>query len=281
MPTALPKHVRAGKNRVHRLEKTNADPLRVYLAAPYGTRDSLAQAATAIRDLGFVVVSSWLEEPFRMTPGSTGPAPDLKAETLLPIAVRNLVEVASADVLVMMGPDTWSGDDAPLELAAGGSTSGGRHLEMGYALACDLPVINVGAPENIFSRTLATVADSWEDALELLVLTSQNLDYVRHTRDQGLPVQLQALARPTPTRNPDADNQLVRSVLATPENINNARAIIGDAGGYAVIQDGAQTSGSMTMTVVPTDVGVLYLDPDLEVLVVDELPASTAVLFTD
>ena len=106
------------------------------------------------------VTASWLDETHDITPGTTGAATDLSDDEVARHAATDLDDVANADLLVLITADV-----AGVEAA----TSGGRHVETGFALASGIPVLVVGAPENVFHRLGADegvyVVDTWDDAL--------------------------------------------------------------------------------------------------------------------
>jgi len=84
-----------------------------------GVRDRLVAA-------GIAVTSRWLEAP--AVPDDAGAA-----------AVMDLDDLARADEVI-----------AYTETAAAGYLTGGRHVELGYAIAVGKPIWLVGPPENVF-----------------------------------------------------------------------------------------------------------------------------------
>lgn len=86
--------------------------------------------------LGFNVQASWLDEPDIKDDG-VHMAP-LTPEQHNEMAIRDIAEVKACDVFVTV-----------LENGTG-LTRGGRHVELGAALALDKPVITIGNPENTF-----------------------------------------------------------------------------------------------------------------------------------
>lgn len=100
--------------------------LRVYLAAPFELQ---APAAVLRGDLdkrhGIGCTSRWLDAKDRQETNGW--------------ARRCLSDVEAADVLVALNPESW-----------GRAGTGGRHVELGYALALRKPVLVVGARTNLF-----------------------------------------------------------------------------------------------------------------------------------
>jgi nucleoside 2-deoxyribosyltransferase len=109
------------------------DSRAIYLAASYSRRDELRQYAAMLEHQGHRITSDWLDGhdlPANATPAQTA---TLNAEW----ARRDLQDIDQADMLVM-----FTGGD--------NRKRGGRHVELGYALACQLDVMIVGESENIF-----------------------------------------------------------------------------------------------------------------------------------
>ncbi len=98
--------------------------IRIYIAAPFQLQD----AAKALRELlasqGIRCVSRWIDAPENL---------DDKW------ARRDLYDVASCDVFVLLNPQDWASRG-----------TGGRHVECGYALALNKPIVLLGARTNIF-----------------------------------------------------------------------------------------------------------------------------------
>src|SRR5688572_468644 len=97
---------------------------RVYIAAPYPIRDRAIAMMRVFEAHHLEVTSRWLK------------APDTLSDEH---AQKDLQDVARADVLVAVNPVSWES-----------SGTGGRHVELGYALALGKPVLLVGERSNIF-----------------------------------------------------------------------------------------------------------------------------------
>jgi nucleoside 2-deoxyribosyltransferase len=120
---------------------TATQPLTVYLAAPYGSRDTIAGYAAELTSIGITVTSSWLAEKHEINDGTQGAATALSDDQVADHANTDLREVRDSDVLVLF-----------TAAAVGVEGGGGRHVETGAALALGKPVLVVGEPENVFHR---------------------------------------------------------------------------------------------------------------------------------
>ena len=98
--------------------------LRVYIAAPFPERDYAIAVMRACEARGFAVASRWLK--------GTDELDDVHAR-------NDLADVAAADWLVALNPPGYENKG-----------TGGRHTELGYALALGKPVALVGERSNIF-----------------------------------------------------------------------------------------------------------------------------------
>jgi hypothetical protein len=101
-------------------------PTRVYIAAPYPCIEDANDLASRFVDDGIVVTSRWLRGDGDLSPTW---------------ARRDLGDVAAADVLVALNPPEWHERG-----------TGGRHVELGFALAMWKPIVLVGEISNIFHR---------------------------------------------------------------------------------------------------------------------------------
>lgn len=133
--------------------------MNVYLAAPYAARDALRQCADDLTRLGHACTSSWLNETTEIGAGTVGVATDI-TDVQAALHVRtDLLDVARSDALVVW---TWK---AAEPIVTGGGNSGGRHVETGAAMAKGIPVVVIGAPENIFHRAAnVTCVTDWHEA---------------------------------------------------------------------------------------------------------------------
>lgn len=137
--------------------------LRAYLAAPYAARDLVR--------VGIDVTASWLDEEHEINEGTTGAATALHPDEVARHAATDLDDIERCDVLVLFTA-------ASLGMDVADAASGGRHVETGYALAKNIPVIVIGPPENVFHRLdhapsftrWLVRADTWLEALGELTL---------------------------------------------------------------------------------------------------------------
>ncbi len=97
----------------------------VYVSAPYEMIEEARSLAAWLSSLGHEVTSSWLRE---------GEGQD-DAEN----ARMDLCEVLAADWFLALNPAEWKR-----------SGTGGRHVELGYALAFSIPVVILGVRSNVF-----------------------------------------------------------------------------------------------------------------------------------
>ena len=128
----------------------------VYFAARYTRLPELNRYRGELEALGFDVTSRWL------TVASRPPGDALSEEDWRTLAVIDQEDVLAADTVVCFSEDAGSGGN------------GGRHVELGMALALGKQVVVVGRREHIFHRLPeVTVVESWPEALRLL---AQRLD---------------------------------------------------------------------------------------------------------
>lgn len=98
--------------------------MKVYIAAPYQERDYAITVMLALEARGIAVTSRWLKSP------------DELADQF---AREDLADVASADWLLALNPPAYANKG-----------TGGRHVELGYALALGKRIALVGDKTNIF-----------------------------------------------------------------------------------------------------------------------------------
>lgn len=142
---------------------------RVYIAAPFAARDALRDHAAQLTRIGMSCTSDWLQDQTAIASG-VGSAPDLPDDDIAKAARKDLENVAAADCIVQF---TGLAIEALHIPGAVGPMlhTGGRHIELGYALARGRKAIVIGNPENIFQRSLCTVVPNWHEAvLELVAL---------------------------------------------------------------------------------------------------------------
>lgn len=106
--------------------------IKVYIAAP----SELQQVARNFRDTmqlsgGIVVTSQWLNEDF-----SKHDNPNLAPAFL---ALMDLVDIERCDVFFLINPEEWARKG-----------TGGRHVELGYAMHANKRIIIYGTRTNSF-----------------------------------------------------------------------------------------------------------------------------------
>lgn len=113
--------------------------MKIYLASRYSRRDELRVIADELRGLGHTITSRWLdttwEEKERDSQVYSSAAPPEYREKH---SVEDLDDVLAADTFVAFTEEPRYGG------------RGGRHIEMGAALAVGKRIIVVGPRENLF-----------------------------------------------------------------------------------------------------------------------------------
>jgi nucleoside 2-deoxyribosyltransferase len=135
--------------------------MNVYLAAPYAARAQARRYAAELTRLGYNVTSSWLEETHEISDGTTGAAAELDDAQIDKHARDDLADIESSDLLVVL-------TESASELVGGTATSGGRHVETGYAISMlgRTSIVVVGEPENVFHRLNGVVVvPTWHEAI--------------------------------------------------------------------------------------------------------------------
>lgn len=133
----------------------------VYLAARYSRRGELANCRAALASFGYIVTSRWLDGDHELTPDDRDGAASAQADddSRLRFALEDWQDLRSAETLIAFTeePRTHNG-------------RGGRHVELGAALALGLRTIVCGPRENVFCH-LPQVAHAvcWEEALTHLL----------------------------------------------------------------------------------------------------------------
>ena len=120
--------------------------MRVYIASFFDTRARLYPIRAMLREMGYVVTSTWLDE----TPSV---AEEDMVSYFASCAQRDWEDLRSSDLLII---DT--SDETP---------RGGREVELGLALAWRKKVFRVGPPRNVFHYFLRGFK-TWDDMLAYL-----------------------------------------------------------------------------------------------------------------
>jgi nucleoside 2-deoxyribosyltransferase len=118
--------------------------MTIYVAAPYPLREQARRARLFLQARGHEVTSRWIIED--------------QAEMSDEHARGDLEDVARADVLLALHPEGWHN-----------LGTGGRHVELGYALALGKRCVLIGQPTNNFHHLdVIEVFDTLEDFVRTL-----------------------------------------------------------------------------------------------------------------
>lgn len=98
--------------------------MKVYIAAPYPERNLAIAVMRALEAKDVEVTSSWLK---------------IVEQNDSPTAQKDLADVAACDVLLAINPPAWAN-----------AGTGGRHVELGYAIALNKKIVLAGDRTNIF-----------------------------------------------------------------------------------------------------------------------------------
>ena len=113
--------------------------MKVYVAARFTAQQEMRGVRDVLTVLGYEVTSSWIDlsvsevGPVGLTPDVMNADPGRCA----PHAAADMADLLRADTVMVF-------------TSVGPSTTGGRHVELGIALAAGKRVILVGPVENIF-----------------------------------------------------------------------------------------------------------------------------------
>ena len=118
--------------------------MSIYLAGKYTSKERLSARREQMRRMGYNVTSSWLDEVWR-----DYDAPD---EVRVENAHRDFEEIEDAHCLII---DTF--DE---------SATGGREVEMGYAMYKGITVVLVGPKRNVFHYIVNKHFETWDDLLD-------------------------------------------------------------------------------------------------------------------
>lgn len=99
-------------------------PRRVYIAAPFPMRKEAILLMQRLEARGVHVTSGWLRQDDPL--GAID-------------ATKDLDDIIGADMMIVMIPPGFENQG-----------TGGRHVEFGYALGMDIPVIVLGGRTNMF-----------------------------------------------------------------------------------------------------------------------------------
>jgi len=111
--------------------------MRFYLAARYSRLSEMQKVRLQLQELGHCVTSRWVNGDHQaLDNGVTLAASDIAARRF---AEEDLEDIHGADAIV-----------AFTERPRSQHSRGGRHVELGYALALDKHILVIGPRENVF-----------------------------------------------------------------------------------------------------------------------------------
>ena len=130
--------------------------MNVYLAGRFSRLPELVQYADQLESLGIHCTSRWLRGGHEWVGTSDD---DIPVDRLAQFAQEDLDDLNAADVLVCF-----------TESPRTGPARGGRHVEMGYALAKGKAIVVVGHYENVFyCLPHLWYVEGWDHALQFLI----------------------------------------------------------------------------------------------------------------
>lgn len=134
--------------------------MKVYIAAPYGARALVAERLAELSRIGFQPLCRWADGTHEV--GPEGAALEVEQKQRARWAHDDLQDIRNADLLVILSAIEALG----VHDAARRGTSGGRHVETGYAIAHNKRIVFVGEPENVFHAIpQVTVVPNWHEAV--------------------------------------------------------------------------------------------------------------------
>lgn len=104
----------------------------IYIAGRFDRKEELRGYADTLTSLGYYVTSTWLY-------GKHESDGECTTDELAAFAEEDLLDIMNADVLL-----------AFTETPEIGYQTGGRHVELGFALGQGIDVAIIGPPENVF-----------------------------------------------------------------------------------------------------------------------------------
>lgn len=105
----------------------------IYIAGRFDRKEELRGYADTLTSLGYYITSTWLY-------GKHESDGECTTDELAAFAEEDLLDIMNADVLLAFTEDKLSS----------GYHSGGRHVELGFALGQGIDVAIIGPPENVF-----------------------------------------------------------------------------------------------------------------------------------
>lgn len=138
--------------------------MKIYIAAPFAARDLVRDYAERMEKRGHECTSTWASTTREINDASLGASWITSEDAAREHAEGDLKDIDRSNAMMHLTAEhclVMGVEDRRLH-------TGGRHTELGYALASDIPVIVVGTSENIFQRSLCYWADDFEEAIAWL-----------------------------------------------------------------------------------------------------------------
>lgn len=130
--------------------------LNIYLAARFSRLPELVGYAGELAEEHIAVTSRWLRGGHEWV-GT--PDDEIPRDALARFAIEDIEDIEAADVMVNF-----------TEPSRAGSARGGRHVELGYAVARGMTVIVVGHVENVFHALPQVIyVETWAEAKRILI----------------------------------------------------------------------------------------------------------------
>ena len=143
---------------------------KIYLAARYSRRLEMKAYSLQLRELGYVITSRWLDGTSSVT--HDGLSEEAPYQERARLAEQDWHDLLAADICVSF-----------TEPPRASHTRGGRHVEMGAAIALGKRVIVIGHRENVFHCLPAIeFYTTWHECLQLLSCHGSMI----HARQIGL-----------------------------------------------------------------------------------------------
>lgn len=136
--------------------------VKVYLASQFGRQKELRGYRDELESADIRVTASWLDEE----------SSDSDSTKFAKYAEHDLYDIEQCDVFVLFTGEPYFGTVKQI-------ARGGRHVEMGYAMAHNKTIVIVGPRENIFHYLPEVLQCSqWKDSAVLYLTTIRNMRYV-------------------------------------------------------------------------------------------------------
>ena len=134
---------------------------RIYLAAAFVRHPEMQTIARELSERGHMVVSSWIWESDDLTDARGRRGGRAKRAA----AIRNLRELQSADLCIVFATPAGQRENG----------RGGRHVELGAALALDIETMLVGPEEHLFHTMVTARFQVWGACRDALGSAPQQL----------------------------------------------------------------------------------------------------------